>query len=188
MSRAPHSPVTGLLDAMHAAGIAPADHDAIAPSGVLHRYQVATDKPGSKNGWAVLHHDHGAAGSWKSGATCSWSAKDATRMTQQEKDAHFQMIQQAKAEAQRQRETEQQAAAGRASMLWAKATPAKAEHPYLVKKRIPPGPARQSSNLLVLRIEDVNGNTKSLQYISGDGTKRMLCPASTILSCQRQLS
>lgn len=170
----PTDPVTALLDVLHAAGIAPADPGDLVTDGTLHRFRVDGDKRGTANGWAVLHHDHGAAGSWKSGALVTWSAKSTSRMTRQEKDEHFRLIRQARAEAQRQREAEQQSAAERASMLWAKARPASVDHPYLVRKRIPPGNARQSGDLLVLRIEDVGGNTRSLQFIGPDGTKRML--------------
>ena len=168
------NPVAALLDVLRAHGIEPADPGEIVADGVLHRFQIDGDKRGSRNGWAVLHQDHGAAGSWKSGVTCSWSSKATAKMSRAEKDAHFQMIRQAKAEAQRQREAEQQAAAERASMLWTKARPASPDHPYLQRKRIPPGPARQSGDLLVLKIEDVNGNTRSLQYIGEGGAKRMV--------------
>ena len=168
------NPVIGLLDAMRDHGIEPADHAEVSVDGAIHRYQIDGDKPGSRNGWLVLRDRFGVAGSWKSGASCTWSATNTTRMSRAEKDALYSSIRQAKAEAQRQREVEHQAAADRASMLWAKATPAKAEHPYLVRKRIPPGNARQSGDLLVLRIEDVSGNTRSLQFIGPDGTKRML--------------
>ena len=168
------NPVIGMIDTLRAHGIEPADPGDIVADGVLHRFQIGGDKRGSKNGWAVLHADHGAGGSWKTGTSCAWSAKPTTRMTRQEKDEHFRLIRQVKAEAQRQREAEQQAAADRASTLWSKARPASPDHPYLVKKRIPPGNARQSGDLLVLRIEDVNGGTRSLQYISGDGTKKLL--------------
>ena len=164
----------GMLDALRDHGIEPAAPGDIVADGILHRFQVASDKPGSRNGWFVLHSDHGAAGSWKSGVTCTWSAKATAKMTRQEKDAHFRAIRQAKAEAQAQREAEHQAAAEHASMLWTKATPAKAKHPYLARKRISPGHARQSGDLLVLKIEDVDGNTRSLQYIGPDGVKRML--------------
>lgn len=174
----PCNPVAALLDVLHAAGIAPADPGDILADGVLHRFQVDGDKCGSRNGWAVLHADHGAAGSWKSGALVTWSAKSTAKMSRAEKDEHYRLIRQAKAESQRQREAEQQAAAARASMLWAKARPASPDHPYLVRKRIPPGNARQSGDLLVLRIEDVGGNTRSLQYIAGDGIKRMLSGGS----------
>lgn len=168
------NPVSGMTDALRAHGIGPTDPGVIVADGALHRFQIDGDKPGSKNGWAVLHQDHGAGGSWKSGAFCSWSSKATAKMSRAEKDAHFQMIRQAKAEAQRQREAEQQAAAERASLLWAKTTRANPDHPYLVRKRIQPGNAHQSGDLLVLRIEDVNGGTRSLQYISGDGTKKLL--------------
>lgn len=168
------SAVRGLLDAMRAAGIEPADPGEIVADGTLRRFRLEGDKRGSKNGWAVLHQEHGAGGSWKTGAACTWSAKSTASMTQAEKDAHLRLIRQAKAEAQRQRESKQQKAAQRASMVWSNATPAKAEHPYLSRKRIPPGNARQAGELLVLRIEDTSGNTQSLQYIGADGSKRML--------------
>ena len=168
------NPVIGLIDALRAHGIEPADPGDIVADGVLHRFQIDSDKPRSLNGWFVLRERFGVAGSWKSGVSCTWSSNATARMSRAEKDAHFQMIRQAKAEAQRQREADHQAAADRASMLWSKATPAKPEHHYLVRKRIAPGNARQSGDLLVLKIEDVNGNTRSLQYIGPDGSKRML--------------
>jgi putative DNA primase/helicase len=163
-----------LIDAMLSAGIEPANPGEIVADGVLHRIDVVGDKPGAKSGWAVVHRGFGAGGSWRSGLTCTWTATNTSRMTKAEKDAFYSSIRQAKAEAQRQREAEHQVAAGRASMLWDKAKPASAEHAYLTRKRIPPGHARQQGDLLVLRIEDVDGNIKSLQYISADGVKRML--------------
>ncbi len=167
-------PVAGLLEAMHAAGIEPDDPGVIVADGVLRRFRVEGDKAGSVNGWFVLHHDHGAAGTWKGGATCTWSSKSTARMSRAEKDAFHAAMRQAKAEAQRQREVEQQHAAERASMLWSKGAPASPDHPYLLRKRIVAGNARQRGELLMLRIEDIDGNTRSLQYIGADGTKRML--------------
>jgi len=164
----------GMLDALLNAGIEPADKGAIVADGVLHRFDVQGDKRGTRNGWAILYSDHGAAGSWRSGATCTWSAKRTDRMTRQEKDQLYREMRAARAEAQRQRDAEHAAAAERASMLWAQARPAAPDHPYLVKKRIRPDNARQQGDLLVLRIEDANGNIRSLQYIAADGTKRML--------------
>ncbi|MGE0070991.1 MAG: toprim domain-containing protein [Thiomonas sp.] len=170
----PCDPAGALLDALRTHGISPADPGEIVADGILHRFQIDGDKRGSRNGWAVLHRDHGAAGSWKSGVSCTWSAKSTSRMTRQEKDAHFQMLRRAKAEAQRQREAEHEAAAARASALWSKARPASPDHPYLRKKHIPPGNARQQGNLLVLRVEDADGNIRSLQYIAPNGVKKLL--------------
>ncbi len=168
------NPVIGLLDAMSAAGIHPIDPGAVIADGTLRRLDVDGDKRGTRNGWVVLHPDHGAAGSWKTGAMCTWSSKATSRMTRAEKDAHFAAIRAAKAEAQRQREAEHQAAAQRAAELWDKARPASPQHPYLVKKRIEPGPARQQGDLLVLRIIDADGKLHGLQYIGPNGEKRML--------------
>ena len=74
-------PVEGFLDAMRAAGIEPIG--GFIPSGKLQRFRVAGDKPGSKNGWAVLHLDpppSGAFGSNKTGVREIWSAKSRDRM------------------------------------------------------------------------------------------------------------
>jgi putative DNA primase/helicase len=170
----PADPVAGLLDAMRAAGIEPADPGLIVADGVLRRFRATGDKPGTLNGWAVLHHDHGAAGTWKGGATCTWSSKSTSRMSRSERDAFYAKVREAKAEAQRQREVEQQQAARRAAELWDRAKPASASHPYLVKKRIEPGNARQQGEVLALRIIDINGNLHGLQYIGATGDKRML--------------
>ena len=172
--RPPADPVAGLLEQMRVVGIEPTDPGVIVADGVIHRFRVEGDKPGTLNGWAVLHADHGAAGSWKAGATCGWSSKSTARMSRTEKDVFHAAMRQAKAEAQRQREVEHQLAAERAANLWSKAKPASADHPYLVRKRIEPGNARQSGDLLALKIEDIDGNTRSLQYIGPDGAKRML--------------
>ena len=172
----PHAdPVAGLLDAMRTAGIEPADPGLLVADGTLHRVRVEGDKPGSLNGWYVLRPAFGVAGSWKSGLSCTWSAKSTARMSRVEKDAFHAQMRKAKAEAQRQREADQRQAAERAADLWSKATPATPDHPYLARKHVAPGNARQSGDRLVLKIEDIDGNLHGLQYIGGSGgIKRML--------------
>ena len=171
----PADPVAGLLDAMRAAGIEPADPGLLVADSTLHRVRVEGDKPGSLNGWYVLRPAFGIAGSWKSGLSCTWSAKSTARMSRVEKDAFHAQMRKAKAEAQRQREADQRQAAERAAELWSKARPASPDHPYLARKHVGPGNARQSGDRLVLKIEDVDGNLHGLQYIGGsDGIKRML--------------
>ena len=167
-------PIAGLLEAMRRAGINPTDPGQIVADGTLRRFRVEGDKEGTANGWAVLHHNHGAAGTWRGGVSCNWSRRSTNSMSRAERDALYAKVHAAKAEAQRQREVEQQQAAERAADLWSKAKPASADHPYLLRKRIEPGNARQSGDLLVLMIEDIGGAIRSLQYIGPDGTKRML--------------
>ena len=170
----PADPVAGMLDATRCAGCPPSNLAVFVADGTLRRYHVEGDKPGTRNGWAVLHADHGAAGTWKGGATCTWSSKSTAKMSRAEKDTFHAAIRQARAEAQRLREVEQQHAADRAAELWSKAKPASPPHPYLARKHVEPGNARQCGDLLVLRIEDIDGATRSLQYIGPDGAKRML--------------
>ncbi|WP_154048410.1 hypothetical protein [Thiomonas intermedia] len=74
-------PVAALLELLDQQGIAPADREDIAADGVLRRFRIEGDRRGTLNGWAVLHSDHGAAGSWKTGASCTWSSKATSRMT-----------------------------------------------------------------------------------------------------------
>ncbi len=168
------NPVVGLLDAMRALGIEPAEPSLIVADGLLRRFHVEGDKPGTLNGWAVLHDDHGAAGTWRGGATCAWSTRSSTRMSRPERDAFRTKVREDKGKAQRQREVEQQHAAHRATRLWTLATPASPDHPYLLHKQVRPGNARQRGDLLVLLVQDIAGHARSLQFIAGDGTKKLL--------------
>ena len=62
--------VTTMMEAMLSAGLGPAKELALRDDGRLVRYRVEGDKPGSRNGWYVLHSQPmmaGAFGSWKTG-------------------------------------------------------------------------------------------------------------------------
>ena len=79
-----------MLDAMRGAGLAPAKDLALVPDGRLRRYRVEGDKPGSANGWAVLHDgaiQSGAFGSWKTGATHTWRQNTDRRLNAAERQA-----------------------------------------------------------------------------------------------------
>ena len=79
-----------MLDAMRAAGLAPAKDLALVPDGRLRRYRVEGDKPGSANGWAVLHDgaiQSGAFGSWKTGVTHTWRQHSDRRLSAAERQA-----------------------------------------------------------------------------------------------------
>jgi putative DNA primase/helicase len=171
------NPILGLIEAMRGLGFEPADSRDLVADGKLRRTKGKGGKPGSKNIWYRLHEDFGFAGLWGHGNSgyVTWHGRHRSSMSHAEFARRMRDANLARLEAQRQREVDHQAAAERAAMLWSKATPAKPDHHrYLVRKRIPPGNARQSGDLLVLRIEDVSGTTRSLQYIGPDGTKRML--------------
>jgi putative DNA primase/helicase len=63
--------------AMADAGLDPGG--AVIPDGMLHRFSIVGDKPGSENGWYVFHADEpqsGVFGSWKTrGVLHKWSPK-----------------------------------------------------------------------------------------------------------------
>lgn len=166
-----------MLDAMHAAGLAPAKDIDLRDDGRLTRYRVQGDKPGSRNGWAVQHSHPigaGAFGSWKTGESHTW--RDAA--TQPQTQAQRVELQHQLAAMQQARASEQtavQAAArDRAATLWARAHPATGGHPYLTRKRVPAYAVRQLRDMLVLPARDCDGVLHSLQFISADGSKRFL--------------
>jgi putative DNA primase/helicase len=67
-------PITTFLAAMDRAGISPVEPVTIAP-GRLIRFRAEGDKPGRRNGWAIMHTDGtpcGAFGNWRLGIRHTW--------------------------------------------------------------------------------------------------------------------
>ena len=62
-------------------------------------------------------------------------------------------------------------AAARALRIWTDSAPASPDHPYLTRKQIAPGIARQSGASLVLPVVDFAGTLHGLQFIAEDGKK-----------------
>lgn len=168
---------TTMLDAMRAAGLAPAKPLELRDDGKLTRYRVEGDKAGSRNGWAVLHSHPvaaGAFGSWKTGETHTW--RQAT--TQPQTPAQREEMRRAMQALQRARDAEQAAvhaaAADKAARLWARARPATNAHPYLHRKRVQAIGVRQLRDMLLIPARGADGTLHTLQFISADGSKRFL--------------
>lgn len=163
------------IDAMHAAGIVPADHEAIVGDGGIHRFRVEGDKPGSRNGWCILHLDGtpaGVFGSWRGGKCGTWrSGRGATAPAQRER---FRVeIEQAKRQRQAEVAQHHRQAQVRARKLWAEAA-SPVDHPYLVRKKIEAHGIRQLDGKLVVPMRDGDGVLWNVQTITSDGTKRFL--------------
>lgn len=80
-------PVAALAEDMRAHGLEPNKHTIIA-DGRIHRYRVDADKPGSCNGWYVLHLlpiPSAAFGSWRTGETHTFSDPDARPINRAER-------------------------------------------------------------------------------------------------------
>lgn len=169
------NPIIEFFDALQAAGVAPASPSALVADGLLHRHRIEGDKPGSLNGWHVLHLDNppsGAGGSWKSGTRANWCAKRLQSLTTAEREALRLRIEQDRARAQAEQERRHKEAAARAARIWANAAPASPAHPYLTRKQIPAGIARQHLGALVLPVVGLDGALHGLQFIDEQGGKR----------------
>ena len=166
------------LQAIAAAGLAPVKELNLQCDGKVHRFRVVGDKPGSNNGWYVLHSHPmlaGAFGSWKTGESHTWCEKRSDKPPTAAERAELQRQMKAAQEARAAELANVQATARqRAAKLWATARPATNAHPYLQRKKIGAYGIRQLRDMLVIAARDVNGELHTLQFISPDGSKRFL--------------
>jgi putative DNA primase/helicase len=166
-----------IQDAMASAGLRPQKSLELTADGQIHRFRLAGDKSGSRNGWVVLHNGplaFGAFGSWKTGEQHAWReaiSKPLTPAEREEIQRRTRAIRQAHA---MEREAVQAEARAKAQRLWARAKPATNANPYLLRKRVHAYGIRSMRDMLLIPARDVNGTLHTLQFISADGTKRFL--------------
>jgi putative DNA primase/helicase len=164
-------------DALASAGIHLAAGVQIVPDGKLHRARAADDKPGQRTAWYRLHLDSpiaGAGGDWRKGISTRWCSKRESALTAQERGELATRILRERAEAQAEQERRHKEAAQRAAWVWSHAKPASPDHPYLTRKQIAPGIARQSGDAIVLPVCGFDGALHGVQYIQPDGAKRFI--------------
>ena len=171
--------------AMREAGIVPVfTRDGIIADGKLIRFHVEGDKKGTRNGWCVLFGDGipaGEFGSWKTGETHTWCAKEAGKITPDEQHAIRARIAEARAIREREQKQREGDAAKTANLLWLEGRPVLDDaHPYLQRKgvrshglRLVDWPVRNTkgetfrtiADTLVIPIMDVKGKIVSLQGV-----------------------
>lgn len=169
--------VRGFLGAMADAGIPPHDPTDIVADGRLHRYRVAGDKPGTSNGWCVLHLDGipaGIFGSWRAGFSSTWCARNRADLTPSDRADLARRMEQARAARDAEQRQRHADVAARAADLWARSRPADPRHPYLSRKNVRPYGARQLGARLVLPVTTLAGELVSLQFIAADCGKILL--------------
>jgi putative DNA primase/helicase len=165
-----------LADAMRAAGLEIAKGGVVL-DGRIHRFRVACDKAGSKNGWYVGHLSPAPAaafGSWKTGESHTWRAEVLKIMNPAElaeQRRQFEAVRQQRAEEEARVRGE---ARSKAARLWGMTKPAEAAHPYLVRKGVKAWGIRQLRESLVIPARDAAGQLHTLQFIGADGGKRFL--------------
>lgn len=163
-----------ILDAMAAAGLAPAKPIELHQDGKIHRYRVTGDKGGSTNGWYVLHDGFGAFGSWKTGESHTWREATNTPQTPAERAEISRRILALRKVRDIELKAVQAAAQAKAQRMWRMARPASHDHPYLVRKRVNSYGLRRLRDMLLVPARDRDGVLHTLQFITADGSKRFL--------------
>ena len=172
-----NNPLVAFQEAMQAAGVFLAADTHITPDGQLHRARAADDKAGALSIWYNFHADapaSGVAGNWRTGARLTWCGKRLSALTSAERETLRRRIEQDKRRAQEATEARHRDAAARALRIWTDSAPASPAHPYLVRKGIAPGIARQHLGALVLPVVGFTGQLRGLQFIQPDGSKRFI--------------
>ena len=146
--------------------------------GEIHRCGV-TGKERGKDGSYKAFLDAPASlwwKNWRTGEEGTWSAKEESKLTEEEREEWRARVRQIKEERAQELSQRRTHAAEKAGRLWATFLPATADNPYLVRKGIEPlGDIRQTKNgSLVLPILNAEGKLVSLQFIDSEGGKLFL--------------
>lgn len=154
--------------------VAPID---LVADGKLHRFNPdGKGKDRSGSGWYVLHLDGvpaGIFGDWSTGeGSQKWRAKGESQMTRAEREQCRATIRAMQAARHAETLQRQQDAAGLALRHWQAATPARVDHPYLVRKGVQPYGIRAAGSALLVPMRCTAGKLHGLQTIFTDGTKR----------------
>lgn len=170
--------INDFIAAMNAAGMPPSEPIAMRLlDGQLIRFRVGDDKPGRRNGWAVLHldaHPAGAFGCKKRGVQQRWKFEaERPVYSPAQKRAFAQRMAAQRAEAEKAKAERQAKAAGLAAEHWMGASPADPAHPYLARKGVSPVGLRirQVGERLLVPMYNHQNVIRNLQSIDTGGVK-----------------
>lgn len=151
-------------------------------SGELIRFRCDGDGRGRQNGWAILYLDDrpaGAFGNYRLGISRKWKVGRDVALTAAELETMKREWAEAKLRRHEERVRSETEASRDALELWTSASPAQADHPYVLRKRLDPTLFRQSGAKLLVPMFDAQGALWNLQRIGSDGQKRFLRGART---------
>ena len=159
-------------DAIHAIGLEPPE---VIEAGKLHRFPGIGKRNGNTAGWCKLFDDGlgGCFGDWSSGFSENWQAKRDKPFSHSERSEFMQRVNEARTQAEAERQVKYTEAAEKAAVIWNAAEPANNEHPYLDRKAIKANGTRLYKDALVIPMR-AGGELCSLQFIAADGSKRFL--------------
>ncbi len=164
--------ISQFRDAIHAAGLEPPE---VIEAGKLHRFPGTSKRNGNTAGWCKLFNDGlgGCFGDWSSGFSENWQAKRDKPFSHSERSAFIQRANEARTQAESERQEKYMEAAEKTADIWNPAEHANNEHPYLVRKGIKANGTRLYKDALVIPIR-AGGELCSLQFITVEGNKRFL--------------
>lgn len=171
--------ISDFIAAMAASGIRPLEPIAHKlATGQPVRFRAEGDRPGRRNGWAVLHLDGVPAGvfrHYRLGIRSIWRAGSDPRTLQPaERRAIMARAQQAEARRKAETRAKQEVTARQAQALWKAAISADPSHGYITAKGLAPFGIRQSGAALLVPMFDPAFRIWNLQRIAPDGSKRFL--------------
>ena len=177
-----------VLTFMQSLGIAPTGNEQLILDGQIHRYQVEGDRRGKRNGAYCIYPDGVPAGfvqDWRKEIKLNWKFDMSGFNDEQKKyfDSDEFKIKAENNRKKREKEIKEKQikASESARILWESLKSADPSHPYCQKKQVYAYGIRPNSqsNALAIPLRDVNGNVKSMQWISPDGDKKFFEGAST---------
>lgn len=185
-------PRGAFLDELKAAGYTPPDRLEI---GHLARLRDPQDKPHKRTGWMIYNEfpDRndaskvfavGVYGSWRDpDGKNVWTSRRTDSLSPEDRLHYLAQIDAARAIREAEERVRWSEAAAKASAIWQDSTsPAPADHPYLVKKRISACGVRLSRDALAIPVMIAQSDAvaiASLQFIHPDGTKLFLTGGKT---------
>lgn len=172
-------PVSGFIDAMHAAGIHPLESiEHKLATGLPVRFRAEGDKPGRRNGWALLHLDGRPAGvfrHYRLGIRSIWRAGSSGRtLTPAERRGIMAKAREAELKRKGEMKAKQDAAANQTQALWHAAKVVDPSHSYLFAKSLAPFGIKQDGAALLVPMFDPAFTLWNVQRITSDGNKRFL--------------
>ena len=174
------SPKDQAADALLEAGIDRAEE--IVFDGRVHRFHTEGDDRNEKSGWYIFYGDNlpaGSYGNWRTNFSRNWHAMTDHVLTQEERELLEIAYERARQEREKQDRLRHAQAAQKAAAIWNACSPADPGHPYLQKKSVQPYGLKQNQKGQLVMPIYIGDRLASLQYISGDGTKRFLPDGET---------
>lgn len=153
-------------------------------NGLVHRVDH-NEKPGDKSGWYVgweVPYRMVVAGDWRTGLKREWKAHQKAKLSREERKHIDKQVAEARQRSEWERLERQRLVAIEARQILSTSTPAPADHPYLVKKKVGTHGLRHGEGALLIPMADEAGNIHGLQRILEDGQKLFL-PGQRVSGC-----